>query len=497
MSADTANLTLPLACSYNERGVAGFTNTVTNGIDQKKVNSMYEPVRNAMTGAGTLYLAKRPGVVKNGTSVGVTGQVAYLIATAPASAISGGPWIFSSNGGQFRATDSLGTTTNIVATGSINNPAYSDRMPISGTDTIFVQFRTNDTTAQRVFYASVIGSWTEITDGDFTGLVHRGKMETMDGYLFTLDSLNRIYNSDLNSLANWTPTSFITKQIKQDYPRGLMKFNNQIIAGGDDTLEVFTNNGNPSGSPLVSQRSLFQRVGMAVVSGQNLSSYYYAVLLNKLYFIGRASGGNNSLSVFMYDGGSAQKISTPAIDKILSQESSLVYSIGTIGVNGKMAIYFALDPVTATTQRWLMYFPEWNDWFEWSSTVFCPVNNGEWFIGVGANQHRVYSFQSGDNWQDDGTSFPWQHQFKLPKADTAIARMRMYGLKGDTSRSASSVTVEASDDDWQTYSTLGTIDMTQIKKTNFQGGAYFDRGIRLSQTAAVDLRLESFLARIE
>lgn len=488
-------MTLPLACSYNERGVAGFTNTVTNGIDQKKVNSFYEPVKNSMTGATTLYLAKRPGTVKNGTSIGASGQIAYLIATAPASAISGGPWIFSTNGGQIRATDSLGTTTNIVAVGTLI-PVFSDRMPISGTDTIFVQLRTNDTTAQRVFYASVIGSWTEITTGNFTGLIHRGKMETMDGYLFTLDSLNRIYNSDLNSLANWTSTSFITKQIKQDYPRGLMKFNNQIIAGGDETLEVFTNNGNPSGSPLVSQRSLFQRVGLPAISTQTTASYYYAILLSRLYFIGRAAGGNNSLGVFMYDGGTSQKISTPAIDKILSQESSLVYSIGTIGVNGKMAVYFALDPVTATTQRWLMYFPEWNDWFEWSSTVICPVNNGEWFFGVGANQHRVYSFQSGDNWQDDGTSYPWQHQFKLPKADTARAFMGMYGVKGDTSRTASSVTVEASDDDWQTYTTLGTLDMTQINKRNLQGGSYQDRGIRLSQTAGVDLRLESFMARI-
>src|SRR3990167_5049680 len=85
------SLGLPLGASYNARGIAGFTNTITNAIDQRKINSIYEPVKNATTGGVTLYLAKRPGVADVGSTYGTTGQVAYLwdiaaVATTTAAA---------------------------------------------------------------------------------------------------------------------------------------------------------------------------------------------------------------------------------------------------------------------------------------------------------------------------------------------------------------------------------------------------------------------------
>jgi hypothetical protein len=63
---DKPNLELPLAASYNSRGVAGFTNTVTNSLDQRKVNAVYELYKNPLTGKDTLYVVKRPGVADVG-----------------------------------------------------------------------------------------------------------------------------------------------------------------------------------------------------------------------------------------------------------------------------------------------------------------------------------------------------------------------------------------------------------------------------------------------
>ena len=78
-------------------------------------------------------------------------------------------------------------------------------------------------------------------------------MEFMDGYAFVLDNtLKAIYNSDLNSLANWTAANYIVKQIQQDEGRGLAKFGKLILAFGWETMEAFANAGNPTGSPLVS-----------------------------------------------------------------------------------------------------------------------------------------------------------------------------------------------------------------------------------------------------
>ena len=144
-----------------------------------------------------------------------------------------------------------------------------------------------------------------------------------------------------------------------------------------------------------------------------------------------------------------------------------------------------------------MFFPEWKEWFEWSSTMYTPVNNGEWFLGTGANQHKIKRIsQATSNWRDDGVDFTWTHQFKLPSRSNGRQQMDMFGVIGDTARSASSLNVEFSDDDWQTYSTSRAIDMTSADKKITRCGAFRERGVRLTHTANLDVRIEKALARI-
>src|SRR5258706_4423579 len=88
---DEPNVIIPLASSYNERGITGFTHAVTNSEDQRKINCFYELVKNAMTGKGTLTLSKRPGVTDSsgGLGWGATGQDVYLIISEPNSTALG------------------------------------------------------------------------------------------------------------------------------------------------------------------------------------------------------------------------------------------------------------------------------------------------------------------------------------------------------------------------------------------------------------------------
>ena len=499
MQFSKPNLSIPLASSYNERGVAGFTNTVTNALDQRKINSIYEPVKNALTGKMTLYLAKRPGVAIGGT-YGTTGQVAYLVSNGANlfGNANGDMWVFSVDGNDVRASNNSGTTT-VIVTAANYRPTYVDKTAISNTDTLIVQLFNSTSGAQTVWYSSAIATFTQITDSDFTGLTHAGKMEFMDGFAFVLDATTKaIYNSDLNSLANWTASSYITKQIKQDSAYGLMRLGSQILAFGAETGEVFVNAGNPSGSPLISVKDRAFRIGIepqTVANGTTGLTHYYATLGGRIYFFGQ-QGGKRNRGIFSYDGSQFNKVSSLAVDKILGQQG--VYSINTAAFHGKEAIFFALDLTTATTQRWLVYFPEWNDWFEWNSTVFTPVGNGSFNLGVGSNQHRLYFLGSfTDNWQDDGTNYTMTHQFKLPSNGNDLKRMPMCSVVGDVSRSASSLNVEFSDDDYQSWSTARAIDMTSATKMLSRCGAYRQRAVRLTHTANLDCRMERFLARIE
>lgn len=509
---DEPNVTLPLAISYNERGVTGFTHTVTNSQDQRKQNCFYELSKNPMTGKGTLTLSKRPGVtVDAGTYFSDTTQSVYLtiLLDNPAPTVGKGigtlsPIIITvSTGGNIQAAAG-GRADTIVAAGNLL-PAYIDKTSLSGTEELVVQLKDSSTGAvQRVFISADAIIWAEITDADFTAIVHRGKMEFMDGFAFIMDGAsatsNRIWNSDVNSLTAWTATSFITKQIAQDSPVGLARLSNQILAFGDDTVEMFYNAGNTTGSPLLPIKQLHQRVGLIPPSiNSRIFGHYYCTIANRIFFVGRDSGGINAAGVFSYNGQVMERVSTPYIDKILSEViNTSFYSVNTVGHHGQKAVAIALTAPNAASQRWLMFYPDWKEWFEWTSTVFGPINNGEYFLSCGAAlKNKLYKFSSSDIWQDNAVSYQWFTQFRLPSNGSSRNFMTMYGVDADTDTSANDLTVEASDDDTASFYTLGTIPLNQNRKIAFRGGSFVGkRHIRLGNTNARPTRIHNFLARI-
>lgn len=489
---DQPNLILPLAASYNTRGATGFTQALTNASDQRKVNCVYEPITNAGTKKTTIYLVKRPGVVDAGTTLGASGQVAYLHAPYPTGIDTASQFIiFNTSSGSTRA--SMNNSTTVIEGGSAT-PSYVDRTAISGTENIVIQTRLSAGANSNVYFSnSPQGPYTQITSATFP-LGTRGKMEHLDGYAL-ISTNDKVYNSDLNSLANWTATNFISRKAKQDQGIGLARLNSIIISFGSASMEVFRNAGNAVGSPLESVQSMFQPYGLAKVTVVGMR-HYYAQLGQRIYW-----KGQNPAGVFAFDGNSVEKVSTPAIDNILNEAQH--YYVSAIGFGGKKAISIGLDLPAATTQRALLFFPDWNDWFEWSSAVFIPQASSrieDLFLGVGANQHKLYQMTtSTKNYRDDGADYTMTHQFKLPTSGNPHQQLRMLGVKGDTAASTttSALTVRLSRDDWQTSSVAGSIDMTKSRKRLTRLGGFEDLGIYLDHTGNLDCRLEQILARVE
>ncbi len=502
MQLDKPNFKLPLASSYNERNLAGFTATVTNGLDQRKINTIYEPVQNSATGKNTLYLARRPGVTIDPNTYGSADQVAFLISLPPSPTnLLTTPWVFSTSGNDVRASDSAQTSV-LMSSGAGYKPLYVDKTAISGQDTIVVQAGTA-AGLQRTFYlANSLGAgFNEITISAFANLVKRGKMEFVDGYALQLDSSNRIYNSDLNTLATWSAANFITKSIRQDIANGLARFNNQILAFGDETVEVFTNAGNPTGSPLGRVQSLANRIGLASPLTLVSQNVYYAIAGQHLYFVGRRAGGDASVCVFAYNGQTYEKVSTPFIDKILEQRGT--FNIYKVGFGGKEAIALNLTNNTTNTQQWLMFFPDWKEWFEWTSTVFTPINCGQWFLGAPGVPNKAYTVSYTDNWLDDTTAVTATHQFKIPSSSNDRKRMPWAGVvcdklsAGSSTSAGSVVSIAFSDNDYQSFGSARNIDMRVSKTQIYRCGSYFDRAVRITHTGNAPFRAEQFIARIE
>lgn len=483
------NLIVPLAASYDTRSVAADT-TVLSGKDQRKINFYYDIIRNPVTGNATLELVKRPGVSTTGLIVTGNGTP-YLVNNVLNEASN--TWVF---GKETSSNDiyvtNVGTDTTLF-TSATYYPGYFDTTIISGTTYGVVQARPNylnTSSPHRAFFASAIGSWTEITDGDFTGIVHRGKMEHMDGYAFIMGNDEYVYNSDLNSLSAWTAGNRIRKQIRSDVPVGLMKFKNQILACGQESGEIFVNQGNPSGSPLsvVKDRAFSIGIGKMAEAAQSLGQTHYSVELdNRLYFIGRRSATTEAQSLFVYDGQTFEQIGNDSVDRIIGDANPMW--IGVVNVYSKTAIAIDLG-----SNRWLMYFPALNEWFEWTSTVFRPQNDGVNFLD---STQTLYYFAGGNTYVDGSTAYTASIQFRLPKKGNNRDFMRWCALDADTTTSASNVTVSFSDDDYQNFSTGRTIDLNTLEKRLIRCGSYKNRVVKLEHSANAEFRARNFLARVE
>lgn len=486
---DIPNAVFPLAASYNERGVDGYATTVTNGEDQRKINSIYEPVKNALTGKTTLYLVKRPGIPDGGITLNSAMAIPFLIISVSSAAANANHWVFGCDSSNDMLVANTVTSTSIQSAGGTSYPRFVDKTLISGVETVVVQ---SDT--PRVFYASAIGSWTEITDSDFPSPL--GKMEFMDGYAFALNSANKIFNSDVNSLANWGATSYITKQITQDYPRGLAKCGRIILAFGEQSVEGFYNAGNPSGSPLTSVPDIAQKIGLGNVA---IARYHYSAMIGKnLYFVGavHTAGSGTSEALYRFDGSRFEMVSTRAINKILT--GGTVTNVQTVDIGGMPCIGIDLSTVNNGTQRWLCFYPEWNDWFEWTNTYVKLANNGKFFVGTSDNPTKVGKLAVTDAWIDGiSTAYTMTHQFKIPQKGNYRQSMKMFGVVGDTQSGTSNLGVEFSDDDYATFSAVRNIDLTKTKKNLYRCGSFHGRAVRLTHSNNTDCRLELAVARIE
>jgi hypothetical protein len=498
------NVILDLAPSYDTRNVASDTKQVA-GYDQRKINCFYDIVANSVTGRATLELTKRPGFSAGLAISAVAGTAYTIVHNTTNSGATPDPWVASWNGTIIRVCG--GGTATTVLTSSSHVPAYMDITSISGTTNVVLQLRGAINTYRTFYSASDNSVWTEISDTTYTGLSHRGKMEFMDGFAFQLDRRGRIYNSAINTLATWDDDNYITKTIQADNPLGLAHFGNQIIAFGGETAEVFVNAGNSVGSPLRSVPELAAKVGMGSAADVSLAynsnpgvTHYYTEVGGKMYFVGGATIGPGSLALYRYDGRTFTRISSGAINRILANNdgdgSAAYYSVGKVYFQGREAVSVQLSAPTASTQRWLMYFPDVNEWFEWSSTLVSPVSDGTFFLPIASGGTTLYNFEGEDNWQDVSTPYTMTVQFKMPKGGNNRDVMDWCGVESDTTSSAVNLAVSFSDDDYANFSTARNIDLSSLEKRITRCGSYKNRAVRLSNSDNAEVRLRKFMARV-
>ena len=441
--------------------------------DQRFLNCFTEAIKAQVTDAKKYYVKKRNGLALRVTQAGTTRGCIYEDVTRRLYFVVG-TTIYSYDG-----TNIVTIQTGIAAGGNVGMTIHLSTqvqvIVLTGTQGWVI-----DPFAQTA---------AQITDPDFPS-PHVIYPVSMDGYLFVVKE-NRpdIYNSNLDDPFTWDASQFITAEMYPDNIVALTKNNNYVIAVGTGSMEYFYDIGNATGSPLQRNDSAVQQMGTTAPD---------SVVQTEKEVIMVASTANGGRTVWVVEGFKAEEIGTEAVRMNLNL---IGQDIGTINayctrIDGHK---FYVLRIPTQLQTWVYDF-DTKLWTEWNSTV---AGVDATFIGkFAADSPFGYPFMMGANgeiflmseqtYQDNGQLIKTQiTTLKLDFDNMNRKDMSRLSLFGDWPLSGSStLSVEWSDDDYRTWSSPRTIQLSTYLPVTRRLGKFRRRAFRLTHTDNTPLRLE-------
>jgi hypothetical protein len=482
---------LPLAASYNSR--VGATNTADStgyvgsgyvGVmlvgkstqatdkDARFINCFKQTVKDA-DGRARVYTVKRAGFGTQSTPAAGKKGYAILVWTGSGSGTSVIS-AFDNPSVIYNGASSLGTMTGRCT--GITETA------IGGVATLTVT--STDNTAW--YYDVGVGILTQITDGDFPGATKTlaGTFAHLDGFACVATTDGGVYASDINSVTAWTANSFDSSNAYPDGGVALIRHKNFLMNFGTESVQFYYNAG-LTPFPFAKATALTLKVGA-------VSADAICEISDTKFWAGSTPQGG--LSIFQYDG-QVNRVSTPEVDVILILAGASNLSLTALRISGRS---FVLVRAGATT---LAYCVEEKFWHEWNSPtplwykcagvslggtmVNYAVSNVDMSGKVFLQNHAALTFL------DNGNAFTARIQTGVEDQGTNRKKFYEYlDVVGDVEASTSTLTVYATDDDYQNYVTLGTVDLSSQNRRITRLGSAKRRGWVFVHSANTPMRLE-------
>jgi Phage stabilisation protein len=507
-------------------------------------------VQNAFVEQGDkLYVVKRPGayLVKSYSALTAGDAVTY-----PAGIARG--WIYSHAhnkyytviGAKLWEIDPSLTTFTAVTMATVPSSSTS---PIYFTETQYgattaVILHQPGATGQLWTIANGAPSVATLVTSAWVSTSTVGAPVALDTTLYTMSitgNQTAIQGSALSDPTTFTALNSINAYLYPDFGVTLAKFRNQLVCFKEESTEFFYDAANPTGSPLARISEAALQIGCA-------SAPSVVPIDENLLWMSKDQNGG--LGFHMLGSQGVQKISTPFIDRILASVEAIV-NVGTIqaqylSFEGHKFYICTIDlvatpPITIAVagvaiagkavagvgaaisafHKTLVYDLTTQQWAEWASTDSGGLQSSYFasfcISGSSVSSSKSYSNavildkSNGDIYEISpqalGSVDPTMYQdiypiqFKIVtnklSGDTRNRKkMSMLEVKGDTNTAASSLNIRYSDNDYQTWSTTRSVDLsTRSFLTNL--GMFRNRAFEFTHTDNQPLRLEAFECNVE
>jgi hypothetical protein len=332
------------------------------------------------------------------------------------------------------------------------------------------------------------------------GLSTCGAFAVLDGYAFIMTINGRVYNSAINNPTSWSSADYISSDDYSDQGvGGVVRHGAFILAGGGATTEIFKNNGNPSFSPLSRLPGATLRVGIA--------SFASAAMDGTTYWGSPPINGAPAIWAMAEGSLSPKQISTPEINSSIGGMTGVGGPSVCVGKLGGQGFVFVNVPQGSGNNYQYVYCVNAGIWVIWRSQMTAMANGFSTSLVQAPELSAVGNDGTGKGYSingrspvytDNASSFSMIIQMARQDFGTGNRKfLKSIELVADTQASGTT-TLEISKDDFATWTTIGTFDMTKAKKIihrcgSFVGGA----SLRLTHSANTAWRGEALIVEYD
>jgi hypothetical protein len=340
---------------------------------------------------------------------------------------------------------------------------------------------------QSNFWVLQSGSLTKVTDSNYPTTTVPG-LVVLNEFAYVMEPDGTIRACALENPLSWPSLQFIVADYEDDPGVAIAKYLNYLVAFGQYTTQFFIDFGNPApGIPLLAYQSTNIKVGCAFAATLQSAK-------NTLIWVGQTKERN--WGIYLFDGLNPKKVSTPWVDKVLD----LHLNSGTKAwVTGQEGHTFYILKFTST---YALAYDMDTGWFApWSAEIdgdnSLPYSHavteffftGDLWYGTGNFGGMIFR-SSFTYYDDDGTAFNFVSQ--SDKVDAGNLVRKYWGQANAVAdTNPATATLEVSDDDYQTWTTWGTFDLSKMRPMLNRGGSSRRRAFRMTQTDSNPARWEA------
>lgn len=444
--------------------------------DQRFLNCFPEMVKNDISGTQKLFVLKRPGTEQYHQPAGATGEGRGCYAW--------NGYFFTVIGNKLYATDITGAPTSSAIKTLATSTGAVGFVEFLGASQYLVLVDGTDG-----YYISTTNVVTEITDVDFP-TPHQVTPVFMDGYLFLMKDTGEIFNCDVGDITSWNATNFIEAESFPDAGIAIARQNNLLVAFSERSTEFFYDAANSSGSPLAPATQYIKQYGLASVGS-------IAQEESMLVFVAKSGTGNSF--VVANEGTKDTMISTAAIDRIINAEGTYITDSWGYLVRQLGHMMYVLN--LPAQSRTLVYDFSMQMWHEWNWQDSSDVQGVIPFISNMEADNGLFYLHQADGYiyemrfdlYQDGNGKPINTLIQTSRYDGESAKIKFCAkteVIGDHQTSSNNLTVYWSDDDYKTWTTGRTVDLSS-RAFLYRCGSFRRRAFLLTHTANSRLRLEA------